>query len=185
MRLATLLVVALAAAACQETPDHDHDHDHASGPWQGITRAVCAVTPTQGNTTSGMVMFEDTPSGLKVTATISGLTAGQKHGFHVHELGFCGSADATCTAGHYDPKGTKNHALPGGDKPHHAGDLGNLEADADGKAKYEAVLKGLTVAGDNAVLGRAIIVHAKPDDGGQPTGNAGARIGVGTIGIAK
>jgi len=28
-------------------------------------------------------------------------------------------------------------------------------------------------------------VHAKEDDGGQPTGNAGARIGQGVIGIAK
>ena len=37
----------------------------------------------------------------------------------------------------------------------------------------------------NPVLGRGVIVHAKPDDGGQPTGNAGARIGQGVIGLAK
>jgi Cu/Zn superoxide dismutase len=30
-----------------------------------------------------------------------------------------------------------------------------------------------------------VIVHAKPDDGGQPVGNAGARIGQGVIGLAK
>jgi superoxide dismutase, Cu-Zn family len=30
-----------------------------------------------------------------------------------------------------------------------------------------------------------VIVHAKPDDFGQPVGNAGARIGCGVIGIAN
>ena len=44
----------------------------------------------------------------------------------------------------------------------------------------------ISVAGaKNPVLGRAIIVHAKPDDGGQPVGNAGARIAQGVIGVAK
>ena len=33
----------------------------------------------------------------------------------------------------------------------------------------------------SSYLGRAIIVHEKQDDGGQPTGNAGGRIGCGLI----
>jgi Cu-Zn family superoxide dismutase len=37
----------------------------------------------------------------------------------------------------------------------------------------------------NPILGRAVIVHAKPDDGGQPVGNAGARIACGVIGVAN
>jgi Cu/Zn superoxide dismutase len=35
------------------------------------------------------------------------------------------------------------------------------------------------------VLGRGLVVHAGPDDGGQPVGNAGARIAVGVIGVAQ
>jgi Cu/Zn superoxide dismutase len=35
------------------------------------------------------------------------------------------------------------------------------------------------------VLGRGIVVHADPDDGSQPTGNAGGRIAFGVIGIAN
>ena len=37
----------------------------------------------------------------------------------------------------------------------------------------------------NDVLGRAIVVHANPDDyGTQPAGNAGARVGCGVIDVA-
>jgi len=43
----------------------------------------------------------------------------------------------------------------------------------------------MSVMGKNAVIGRGIVIHAKPDDGGQPTGNAGDRIGVGVIGVTK
>ena len=37
----------------------------------------------------------------------------------------------------------------------------------------------------NPIVGHGVIVHAKRDDGGQPTGNAGARIAQGVIGVAK
>jgi Cu-Zn family superoxide dismutase len=44
----------------------------------------------------------------------------------------------------------------------------------------------MTIAGlTNPIIGRAVVVHADPDTGIQPAGGAGARIGVGTIGIAN
>ena len=50
----------------------------------------------------------------------------------------------------------------------------------------DATSDNITVAGEkNPILGRAMIVHAKEDDGGQPTGNAGGRIAQGVIGVAK
>ncbi|MCP5412982.1 MAG: superoxide dismutase family protein, partial [Alphaproteobacteria bacterium] len=68
----------------------------------------------------------------------------------------------------------------------HAGDLGNLTADATGKATYEIVVDNISIAGPhNPILGRGVIIHAKPDDGGQPVGNAGGRIACGVIGVAK
>ena len=44
----------------------------------------------------------------------------------------------------------------------------------------------ITLSGPNSVIGRSVIVHAKPDDfkTQQPPGNAGDRIGCGMIGIA-
>ena len=69
---------------------------------------------------------------------------------------------------------------------HHAGDLGNLTADESGKAHLELTLTGVSLTGPaNAIVGRAVIIHEKADDGGQPTGNAGGRLGQGVIGIAK
>ena len=48
-------------------------------------------------------------------------------------------------------------------------------------------MHGVTIAGSvNPLLGRGVIVHAAPDDlVSQPTGNAGARIGCGVIGVAQ
>ena len=54
--------------------------------------------------------------------------------------------------------------------------------DADGSGSLEVELDGMNLSSSSyAVAGRAFILHAKPDDFGQPTGNAGARIGCGSI----
>ena len=50
---------------------------------------------------------------------------------------------------------------------------------------YRAEFKNISMLGKNAIIGRGVIIHAKPDDGGQPVGNAGARIGFGSIGVAN
>jgi superoxide dismutase, Cu-Zn family len=69
----------------------------------------------------------------------------------------------------------------------HAGDLGNLAANAQGRATKQIVADNITLgSGPNSVLGRAVIVHANPDDlKTQPSGNAGGRIACGVIGVAK
>jgi Cu-Zn family superoxide dismutase len=103
---------------------------------------------------------------------------------HIHQWGDITGMDGKTTGGHYNPK-SHDHGLP---EKHlrHAGDLGNLQADASGKAKYELTVDNLSIAGSkNPIVGRGVIIHAKKDDGGQPTGNAGARIAQGVIGIRK
>ena len=46
--------------------------------------------------------------------------------------------------------------------------------------------KHISLTGANSILGRALIVHAKADDlKTQPSGDAGARIAQGVIGVGK
>ena len=65
----------------------------------------------------------------------------------------------------------------------HAGDLPSLKADANGVADLKFMMVGPTIpAGPTSLVGRAVIVHAQPDDyATQPTGNSGARIACGVI----
>lgn len=163
---------------------HDHHHGHGNE-WHAIKEGVCVVRPTQGNRARGIVRFSQVNGETKVTANIIGLSPNGKHAIHVHQYGDCTSPDGKSAGGHYDPEGRHTHALPGNPN-RHAGDLGNLQADADGRARFHLVVNNLSIAGTkNPVLGRAIIIHAKEDDGGEPTGNAGPRIACGVIGVAK
>ena len=69
---------------------------------------------------------------------------------------------------------------------HGRGNFGNLEAEATGKAHYERLDTVISLEGADSIIGHAVIVHAKADDlKTQPTGNAGARVACGVIGVAK
>lgn len=161
----------------------EHDSAHAQA-WASVKQAVAVLHPTAGNKCHGKVIFTQDGEKVKVVADIEGLNPGQKHAFHIHQYGDCSAPDGTSAGGHYNPE-NHPHGLPGSAQ-RHAGDLGNLEADNGGKAHLEITLDNISVAGTkNPIVGRGVIVHAKVDDGGQPVGNAGARIACGVIGVAS
>lgn len=164
-----------------------HDDDAAKGYgdlFGSIKQAVCVLIPTKGNETRGKVSFSEKDGKVTVVAHITGLNPGSHHAIHIHQYGDVSGEDGKSAGGHYNPQG-HDHALPD-KKERHAGDFGNLQADDNGMAHFEIVVDNISVAGlVNPIIGRGMIVHAKPDDGGQPTGNAGARIAMGVIGIAK
>ena len=145
--------------------------------------AVAVLIPTEGNSVRGVVHFTRVANGVHVVANVSGLTPGN-HGFHIHEYGDASSPDGTAAGGHFNP-GHKDHGAPTADD-RHAGDLGNLHADADGNATVDYVDPLIAFAGATSIIGRGVIVHADADDfKTQPTGNAGKRVACGVIGIAK
>ena len=147
--------------------------------------AIALIQSASGSSCRGIVRFTQESQGVRVVADIEGLAPESKHGFHIHEYGDCSAPDATSAGSHYDAAGTKHHGMPT-DSMKHTGDMGNIQADATGKAHYEIALQGATLDGAQApVLGRGVIVHANPDDFSQPVGNAGGRIGCGVIGIAR
>ena len=156
-----------------------------AGMWANVHDAVAVVHATAGNTVHGVVRFTDVDGGVHVTANFDGLPASSTHGFHIHEFGDESSDNGLAAGGHFNPEGHK-HGAPDAAE-HHAGDLGNVVADANGHATLDVVIKGISVAGmQDPIVGRGLVIHKGEDDlKTQPTGNAGDRIGVGVIGIAK
>ncbi len=150
-----------------------------AGHGRGGPSAEAKLTPTQGTTTTGTVIFVQKGNDIEVTAHVSCLTPGA-HGFHIHEKGDCSAPDGMSAGGHFNPGGHPHgHPHQG---PHHAGDMPMLETDSYGNAKLVAVLPGLTLEGANGIVGKGVIVHAAPDDfKTQPTGNSGARMACGVI----
>jgi len=132
----------------------------------------------------GTVTLTDTSTGLKVDAHLTKMPPGQ-HGFHIHEFGSCDDM-GKAAGGHYNPENAMHGmVVKDGIMKAHAGDLGNITAGTDGTATLEAVIPDVTLSGSKAsVAGRAFIVHEKVDDFSQPVGNAGSRIGCGTIVIS-
>lgn len=173
----------LAATALQ-TVTSQPDGGRTTQQSEDVNSLVCVIYPTEGNECRGVVRFTKAPDGVHVVADLKGLSPNSTHGFHIHEFGDATAADGSSAGGHYNPD-HHDHALPA-ESVRHAGDLGNVKADAKGNATVDLVVHNITLNGQDApIIGRGVIVHAKPDDGGQPTGNAGARIGIGVIGIAN
>lgn len=146
-------------------------------------KAIAVLSPTANSKVMGTVTFTKTGDEVKVVAEITGLAPG-KHGFHIHEFGDCSAPDATSAGGHFNPAKHQHGAPEASDR--HAGDLGNIEADASGKAHLELTDKAMKLAGAESIMGHAVIVHEKADDlKTQPTGDAGGRLACGVIGVAK
>jgi superoxide dismutase, Cu-Zn family len=157
--------------------------DHSMHQKSTVKRAIAVITSTKGNTVYGVVTFEEVEKGVRVIANLTGLTPG-KHGFHIHEFGDVSSDDGSSAGGHFNPMGMP-HSMPMSEK-RHEGDMGNVEADEQGIAHLDYVDRTMKLNGKYSIIGHAVIVHEKEDDLiTQPTGNAGARIGNGVIGIAK
>ncbi|KAF5797928.1 putative superoxide dismutase [Helianthus annuus] len=171
------------------THSHTHTHNLCRGVLRSHTKMVKAVTVLNSSEgVSGTIFFTQEAEGAPTTVTgdISGLKPGP-HGFHVHALGDTTNG-CMSTGPHYNPHG-KEHGAPD-DEIRHAGDLGNVTVGEDGTAKFTIVDKQIPLIGGQSIIGRAVVVHADPDDLGKgghelskSTGNAGGRVACGIIGL--
>lgn len=145
-----------------------------------VPTATAQLQATQGNAANGTVRFTQDGSHVNVRVQLSGLTPNQEHGFHVHEKGDCSAPDGMSAGGHFNPSG---HPHGPQNAAHHGGDMPALKADAAGNAQASFQMDGVSIGtGVDGLLGKGVIVHAKPDDyTTQPTGNSGARIACGVI----
>ena len=97
-----------------------------------------------------------------VDGVIDGLSPGF-HGIHIHE---CGDISNGCESlgDHYNPRSAP-HGAPDNDiDKRHAGDLGNIQADAQGRARFRFVDPVIQV---NDIIGRSVVVTENPDDLGR------------------
>ena len=181
-RIAACLFAAALAAGCASTASPDAPVVAAPSSTPPARSATVNLAPASGSLVSGRLAAMPMPGGVHVTGEIGGLVRNAVHGIHVHEKGDCSAADASSAGGHFNPR-NQPHGRPGAGA-HHAGDMPNISADANGVARVDLHLPGLTLGGATAtdIVGRAVVVHAQPDDyATQPSGNSGARIACGVI----
>ncbi|XP_030357921.1 copper chaperone for superoxide dismutase [Strigops habroptila] len=130
----------------------------------------------------GLVRFlQVSPTRCLVDGAVDGLPPGP-HGLHVHEFGDLSQPCDSC-GGHFNPDG-EHHGGPQ-DQHRHAGDLGNIWADAEGRASFRMEDSRLKVWD---IIGRSVVVAAGEDDlgrGSHPlsrvTGNSGPGLACGVV----
>jgi len=150
-----------------------------------MVKAVAVLSGSEG--VKGTIFFTQEGDGpTTVTGSVSGLKEGL-HGFHVHALGDTTNG-CMSTGPHFNPAGHV-HGAPE-DEIRHAGDLGNVTAGVDGVANIHVTDKHIPLTGAHSIIGRAVVVHGDADDLGKgghelskSTGNAGARVACGIIGL--
>ncbi|KAJ8705002.1 hypothetical protein PYW08_012322 [Mythimna loreyi] len=153
----------------------------------GETQSAVAMISSQSCCKSqvmGVIRFQQTPEGpLVADGSIDGLTAGS-HGVHVHDTGDL-SQGCKSIGDHYNPCGAP-HGGPSDPKgSRHAGDLGNIVADENGRATFRIVDNVLKVWD---IIGRSVAVTEGRDDLGRgysPTskidGDSGTPVACGII----
>ena len=177
IKLTVIATAIILIQACQPQRYAEEEEEVSK-----VNKAVCVLQPTAGDSASGVVMFTKADDGIKIEVRMNKLTPG-KHGFHIHQWGDCTATDGTSAGGHFNPENKEHGAT--GDDVRHVGDLGNVEADSLGLVNITMTDNMLSFEGEHSIIGRSVVVHAGEDDlESQPTGNAGARVACGVIGIA-
>jgi Cu-Zn family superoxide dismutase len=192
MRNTILIVAALAVVGCSRGENSSVAGSYATAQPEAVlpppaevpnaTGRRANISATNGNEAAGALELVADKGAVTITGRITGLQPNTAHGFHVHEIGDCSAPDASSAGGHFNPT-SQPHGNPA-TPPHHAGDILNVTADSQGTANVNAKVEGVTLgdAGPSDIVGKAIVVHAKPDDyKTQPSGGSGDRIACGVI----
>jgi len=152
---------------------------------------ICAIAVFNDSVNGNVKFTEDLVTNyVKIDLNLKGLNPNSLHGFHVHEAGDL-TDKCTSMCSHFNPYG-KTHGCPGMIE-RHVGDLGNIETNSKGEAKYTFYDNMIKLRGTKCnILGRGLIIHADEDDCGKgtnaeslKTGNSGKRIACAVIGYSK
>lgn len=174
-----------APAAATEVPAASEPAVRAQGAARNLQTARAELQARSDSDVAGALDIEEENGFLRMHGEITGLTPGV-HGLHIHEVGDCSAPDASSAGEHFAAQGMQHGAPTQAVAQHHAGDLGNIVADSSGIASIDIIDSTLSLSGRDAIAGRAVVVHAQPDDlTSQPSGNSGDRVGCGVIELAE
>lgn len=141
------------------------------------------MEPKSGSNLSGNVVFSEENNEVTMTAVIDGISEGT-HAIHLHENADCSAEDASSAGGHWNPT-MEPHGKWGDPEGYHKGDIGNFTVDANGNGTITMTTDEWCIGCDDEtknILGKSVIVHEGADDFvSQPSGDAGTRLGCGTI----
>jgi Cu-Zn family superoxide dismutase len=142
--------------------------------------ASARLSPVGGSGVDGAIRFLKYGEQVVVRVKVDGLPPYRDYGLHVHEGRSCAD-DASGIGGHFNP-GNAAHGRPTSGT-HHAGDLPNLRAEADGNAAYSFDTSALTIGpGPTSVIGRVVVISSNADDfKTQPDGNSGKPLACGFV----
>lgn len=188
MRNRTLFAVSVAgmlACACggggTSPPAPPSQQATAAPALDAPMQATAVLEGRSGSTLAGNAKFVADAGSVSLTLSVEHAPPGE-HAVHLHETGDCRAPDASSAGAHWNP--TQSDHGQWGHEPHHLGDIGNLRVGEDGTGTLLLTTDRWSIGtGDTGdILGRAVIVHEKPDDfTTQPTGAAGGRIGCGVV----
>lgn len=175
--------------ACQENPRVDRgSEDVTNAPSKEVVAedipSVEVELMDREGVSVGMAFLKELDKGVEIVVEASHLPEGL-HGFHVHENGVCDTPTFETAGGHFNPT-DKEHGFDNPKGPH-AGDVHNLDVQADGSVQQTFYNEAVTLKQGKAnslmhEAGTSLIIHADPDDYvSQPAGNAGDRIACGVI----
>ena len=182
----------LALFACSSTPESGAGTSAsaaAPAPPPAVSTAKAAtvnLASASGSLVSGKLSVMPMGDGVHLRGEIGGLGANATHAIHIHEKGDCSAVDASSAGAHFNPSGSPHGRVGSG--AHHGGDMDNIVSNAEGVATADVHASGVILGSGaaNDVAGKAVVVHAAPDDyNSQPAGNAGARVACGVIKVTQ
>ena len=179
-RILVISTLAASLGACASSPPPKPPASQ-----HRVQRAAANIAPASASLVSGRLSITAVDGGVRIEGELGGLGRGSTHAIHVHERGDCSAADGSSAGGHFNPDVLAHGRAGSG--AHHLGDMDNRSANTEGVVAVNLRLLGVTMGSgaSNDILGRALVVHAGPDDyTSQPAGNSGPRVGCGVIEMA-
>lgn len=119
--------------------------------------AVCMISGHHNDVIGVIRITQTSMATCVIEGTVDGLPEG-KHGFHIHEFGDISSGPDSC-GDHFNPLNVCHGSRT--DSIRHVGDLGNIEANANGRATFRFSDEKVKVWD---VIGRSMVISANEDD---------------------